>query len=58
MIAKGKIQNIDVTVGAQNFSFIGGAVGIASGEIFIQAVDHAIKNNSIKAIAELIVISA
>jgi acetyl-CoA carboxylase carboxyl transferase subunit beta len=46
MIAKGKIQNIDVTVGAQNFSFIGGAVGIASGEIFIQAVDHAIKNKT------------
>ena len=44
MIAKGKIQNIDVIVGAQNFSFIGGAVGIASGEIFINAVDQAIKN--------------
>ena len=46
MIAKGKIQNIDVTVGAQNFSFIGGAVGIASGEIFIRAVDHAIQNKT------------
>jgi len=44
MIAKGKIQNIDVIVGAQNFFYIGGAVGIASGEIFINAVDQAIKN--------------
>ena len=46
MIAKGKIQNIDVTIGAQNFNFIGGAVGIASGEIFIRAVDHAIQNKT------------
>ena len=46
MVAKGKIQNIDVTVGAQNFNFIGGAVGIASGEIFIRAVDHAIQNKT------------
>ena len=46
MIAKGKIKNIDVTVGAQNFNFIGGAVGIASGEVFIRAVDHAIQNKT------------
>ena len=46
MIAKGKIQNTSVTVGAQNFSFIGGAVGIASGEIFIKAVSHAIENKT------------
>ena len=46
MIAKGKIQNIDVIAGAQNFGFIGGAVGIASGEIFINAVDQAIKNKT------------
>ena len=46
MIAKGKIQNIEVTVGAQNFAFIGGAVGIASGEIFIHAVSHAIENRT------------
>ena len=46
MIAKGKIQNIDVIVGAQNFFYIGGAVGIASGEIFINAVDQAIKNKT------------
>lgn len=46
MIAKGKIQNIEVIAGAQNFSFIGGAVGIASAEIFINAVDQAIKNKT------------
>ena len=46
MIAKGKLNGIDVTVGAQNFKFIGGAVGIASGEIFIRAVSHAIENKT------------
>ena len=46
MIAKGKVQNMEVTVGAQSFFFIGGAVGIASGEIFIRAVSHAIENRT------------
>ena len=35
MIASGKLKGINVTVGAQNFSFIGGSVGSASGEAFI-----------------------
>jgi len=46
MIASGKLKNINVTVGAQNFSFIGGSVGAASGEAFIYAVQHAIDNQN------------
>ena len=33
-------------MGAQNFNFIGGAVGAASGEAFIHAVQHAINNKT------------
>ena len=46
LIAKGKIKNIDVTVGAQDFRFIGGSFGAASGEAFITGVQHAIKNRT------------
>ena len=44
-IAKGKIQNIDVIVGSQDFRFIGGSFGAASGEAFIAGVQHSIENN-------------
>ena len=46
LIAKGKIKNIDVTVGAQDFRFIGGSFGAASGEAFIAGVQHAINNKT------------
>ena len=46
MIAKGKVKNIDVTVGAQDFRFIGGSFGAASGEAFITGVQHAINNKT------------
>ena len=46
MIASGKLMGINVTVGAQNFSFIGGSVGAASGEAFICGVQHAIDNQT------------
>ena len=46
MIASGKVKGINVTVGAQNFSFIGGSVGAASGEAFICGVQHAIDNQT------------
>ena len=46
MVASGKLGGINITVGAQNFSFIGGSVGAASGEAFIYAVQHAIDNNN------------
>ena len=41
-IAKGKLNKIDVTVGSQDFRFIGGSFGAASGEAFIAGVQHAI----------------
>ena len=46
MIASGKLMGINVTVGAQNFSFIGGSFGAASGEAFICGVQHAIDNQT------------
>jgi len=46
MIASGKLKGINVTVGAQNFSFIGGSVGSASGEAFICGIQHAIDNQT------------
>ena len=46
MIASGKLKGINVTVGAQNFSFIGGSVGSASGEAFIHGAQHAIDNQT------------
>ena len=45
-IAKGKLNNIDVTVGAQDFRFIGGSFGAASGEAFITGVQHAIDHKT------------
>ncbi len=44
-IAKGKVKNIDVVVGAQDFRYIGGSFGAASGEAFIAGVQHSIENN-------------
>ena len=46
MIAKGKINDIGVTVGAINFDFIGGSVGAAEGEAIIYGVSHAIENRT------------
>ena len=45
LIAKGKVNNIDVIVGAQDFRFIGGSFGAASGEAFIAGVQSSIENN-------------
>ena len=46
MIAKGKINGIEVTAGATNFNFIGGSVGAAEGEAIIYGVQHAIDNQT------------
>ena len=46
MIATGKLKGLNVTVGAQNFSFIGGSVGSASGEAFIYGIQNAIDNQT------------
>ena len=43
-IAKGKVNSISVVVGAQDFRFIGGSVGSASGEAFIAGVQVAIES--------------
>ncbi len=45
LIAKGKVQNSNIVVGAQDFRFIGGSFGAASGEAFIAGAQHAIENN-------------
>ena len=44
-IAFGKVKNIDAVVGAQDFRFIGGSFGAASGEAFISGIQHSIENN-------------
>tara|TARA_B100000963_G_C22637343_1_gene678332 strand:- start:4135 stop:5052 length:918 start_codon:yes stop_codon:yes gene_type:complete len=43
-IAVGKIKNITTVVGAQDFRFIGGSFGAASGEAFIAGVQYSIEN--------------
>jgi acetyl-CoA carboxylase carboxyl transferase subunit beta len=45
-IAHGKLKNINITVGAQNFLFIGGSLGAASGEAFIHGIQYAIDNKT------------
>ena len=45
-IAHGKLKNINITVGAQNFAFIGGSLGAASGEAFIHGIQYAIDNET------------
>ena len=45
LIAIGKVQNINAVVGAQDFRFIGGSFGAASGEAFIAGAQRAIENN-------------
>ncbi len=46
MIASGKINEINVTVGAINFDFIGGSIGSAEGEAIIYGIQHAIDNKN------------
>jgi acetyl-CoA carboxylase carboxyl transferase subunit beta len=46
MIVKGKIDDINVTVGAFDFSFIGASVGAAEGEAIIYGIQHAIDNKN------------
>ena len=44
LIAKGKVQKFNIVVGAQDFRFIGGSFGAASGEAFIAGAQYAIEN--------------
>jgi len=45
LIAKGKVQSNNVVAGAQDFRFIGGSFGAASGEAFIAGAQYAIEKN-------------
>ena len=46
LIAKGKVNKIDVTVGAIDFAFIGGSVGAGEGEAIIYGIQYAIDNKT------------
>ena len=46
LISKGKVNQIDVIVGAQDFRFMGGSFGAASGEAFIAGAQHAIESKA------------
>ena len=45
LVASGKVQGLDVIVGAQDFRFIGGSLGAASGEAFIAGAQKALEKN-------------
>ena len=46
MIARGKINGVNVTAGAINFEFIGGSCGQSESEAIIYGVQHAIDNQT------------
>ena len=52
-LACGKINNIDTVIAAQNFAFMGGSLGMGTGESIIEAADYCLKNNCV-----LIIIAA
>ena len=46
LISRGKVNEIDVIVGAQDFRFMGGSFGAASGEAFIAGAQNAIDSKA------------
>ena len=46
LIGFGKLDNINVTVAAQNFSFMGGSVGASAAEAMIKAAEHSVENHT------------
>ena len=46
LVAKGRINNLDVTATASNFEFLGGSVSIAESEAIVYAVQYAIDNKT------------
>ena len=46
MVAKGNIKNIEVTVAASNFSFLGGSISLAESEALIYAIKHSLDNKT------------
>ena len=43
--AYGKMNNLDITIGSMDFSFIGGSMGSVVGEKIARALDHSLQNN-------------
>jgi acetyl-CoA carboxylase carboxyl transferase subunit beta len=46
LIGFGKLDNINVTVAAQNFSFMGGSVGASAADAMIKAAEHSVENHT------------
>jgi len=46
MIARGQVNGINITTGANNFEFMGGSVAAAEGEAIITGIQHAIDNKN------------
>ena len=46
MIAKGTINNIEITAASSNFSFLGGSISISESEALLYAVQHSIDKNT------------
>ena len=46
LVAKGKINNIEITAAASNFMFLGASVSIAESEALLYAVQHSIDNKT------------
>ena len=46
IIASGKLETMDVTVGVQDFGFQGGTLGMAAGEAIIAGMDRAVKRKT------------
>ena len=46
MVATGKINNINITACASDFSFIGGSLGAQEGEAILYAIQHSIENQN------------
>jgi len=43
-LARGKVNEVELVIGAMDFNFIGGSVGRAAGEAFITGADYAFAN--------------
>ena len=46
LIGSGKIDDMNVTIAAQNFHFMGGSVGASAAEAMIKAAEYSVSNQS------------
>ncbi len=53
LLAHGKINKINTVIASQNFAFMGGSLGMGTGESIVNAANYCIKNNCV-----LIIIAA